>query len=141
MIVSTSRTVWFQSKISSRQSSLACSFLSRCTCAPDCKFCNMNKNMNCGIQLDAILTGFSMAVDRIDHDTLLWKLAEVGVHENLLRCSSFYINNTTQTVIIGMCGSKFVSIIPGVPHVSNLSPLLFNIYIIDFSTGFLNSNS
>lgn len=87
--------------------------------------------MENGGQVDVVYTDFEKAFDRVDHDILLHKLNNLGIHGDLLRWVSSYLSNRSQAVVVGGFRSNYISIPSGVPQGSHLGPLFYNAYIYD----------
>lgn len=100
----------------------------------------ITQHMDKGGQVDAVYTDYSKCFDRIDHDILISKLNDIGVHGDLLRWLESYIRNRSQAVRIGAFKSNMESVPSGVPQGSHLGPLLFNIYLYDIDICFKYSN-
>ena len=82
---------------------------------------------SCGIFLD-----FSKAFDTVDHSLLLKKLTHYGIRGIANDWFASYLSNRRQHVTIGVL-NQMTLITHGVPQGSVLGPLLFLLYINDFS--------
>lgn len=93
-----------------------------------------------GRQLDVIYTDFSKAFDRVSHDRLMCKLAEIGIFGSLLAWLRSYLTNRIQYVKIRNVKSREFVVSSGVPQGSHLGPLLFNLFVNDIPVLFKYSD-
>jgi exonuclease III len=81
----------------------------------------------------SIFIDLSKAFDCLNHSILLKKLSHYGFNEQALDLMKNYLNNRKQYVECSGYTSNMMNITTGVPQGSILGPLLFLIYLNDFS--------
>ena len=74
----------------------------------------------------AIFMDLSKAFDTLNHEILIWKLQQYGVHNNALSLLVNYLQNRQQFVSYKSKVSKCLPIKIGVPQGSNLDPLFLS---------------
>ena len=84
-----------------------------------------------GGHFSALLTDLSKAFDCLPHDLLIAKPDAYGFKNDALYLIFNCLNNRKLRVKINSSFSSFQNIISGVPQVSLLGPLLFNIFLTD----------
>ena len=78
-----------------------------------------------------LLMDLSKAYDCVNHDLIISKLEAYGVGEKSLRLIQNYLSQRQQRVKVGSSFSEWLEIILGIPQVSILGPILFNVFIND----------
>jgi hypothetical protein len=84
-----------------------------------------------GGQVDAIYTNLQKTFDKVDHGLLLLKLYKLGVRDPLLSWFSSYLSGRSKLVKIYNSFSRTIKVTSGVSQGSNLSLLLFYLFIND----------
>ena len=87
-----------------------------------------NSMYSCGVFL-----GLSKAFDTVNHNILLSKLQSLGIRSIALDWFRSYLSNRKQFVSIGNANPAQRNISCGLPQGSVLGPLLFLLYVNDFS--------
>jgi hypothetical protein len=82
-------------------------------------------------QVDVVYTDLSKAFDRIDHGLLLIKLESFGFSDRFVELIRSYLSDRFMYVGVNGYASKSFKQESGVPQVSVLGPLFFNIFIND----------
>ena len=79
----------------------------------------------------AILMDLSKAFDTVNHNLLIAKLQAYGFSMKALKLIKSYLSNKWQRTKVNNFFSSWTELSHGVPQVSILGPLLFNIYLND----------
>ena len=66
---------------------------------------------------------FSAAFDRVNHQSILYKLCSVVIGGSVLSILTQFLSNRAQHVILVGCRRKLVNVVSGVPQDSVLGPL------------------
>ena len=74
---------------------------------------------------------FSATFDRVNHQTILFKLHSVGVGGSVLSVLTQFLPNRSQYVMADSSRSKLVNVVSGVPQGSVLGLQLFLLYIAE----------
>ena len=108
-----------------------------CTCAPHVKIQKAieTKLYSCGISLN-----LSKAFETVNHDILLKKLENCGIRGIAKQWFCSYLSNRKQFVCFGSIKSEERLVTCVVPQGSFLGPLLFLLYIYDFSNSATNND-
>lgn len=88
-----------------------------------------------------ILLDYSKAFDTIDHNILMSILHYIGLDPSAISLMVNYFSDRYQAVRLGGSLSDFLKINSGVPQGSILGPILFSIYISNFSVVLRNCES
>ena len=93
----------------------------------------VSKALDTGKCVVGVFLDLKKAFDTVDHDILLHKLEKYGIKDNLLQWFRSYLKDRSQYVEYNNHKSERKTITHGVPQGSILGPLLFILYMNDFS--------
>ena len=88
----------------------------------------MQSALESGQEARIVQIDFSSAIDRVNHQGILYKLSSVGIGGSVLSVLTQFLSNRSQYVLVDGCRSKLGNVVPGVPQGSVLGPLLFLLY-------------
>jgi ribonuclease HI len=86
----------------------------------------------------AVFIDIEKAFDNLDHATLLTKLANINLSDNILANITDFLHNRQSCIKVKQFYSNPFTVSRGVPHGSVISPTLFNIYLYDLPSAVSN---
>ena len=93
-----------------------------------CMSHSLQSALETGQEARIVQIGFRAAFDRVNHQTILYKLCSVGIGGSVVSILIQFLSNRSQHFMVDGCRSKLVDVVSGVPHGSVLGPLLFLLY-------------
>ncbi|XP_047127838.1 uncharacterized protein LOC124808671 [Hydra vulgaris] len=84
----------------------------------------LTANMARKLPVDVVFLDFAKALDKVQHQRLLYKLKMYGIKENFLNWIKAFLTNRSQRVILGNTQSNWLPVSSGVPVVNTLAAQL-----------------
>ena len=82
----------------------------------------LQSTLESGQEARIVQIDFSAAVDRVNHQAILYRLFSVGIRGSVLSILTQFLSNRSQHVMMDGCRSKLVNIVSGWPEGSILGP-------------------
>ena len=104
-----------------------------------CYYDDILSKLEEGGEVDAIYLDFSKAFDKVDHNILLLKVANLKIGGKILTWIESFLRRRRQVVKVKNEYSKQEKVVSGVPQGSVLGPLLFIILMIDINDSIIHA--
>ena len=92
---------------------------------------DISNELDRGVQTDACILDLSKAFDKVNHQKLLLKLANLGISFQVTAWIDAFLSDRVQRVAVDGVESNEAAVASGVPQGSMLGPALFLFYIND----------
>ena len=88
----------------------------------------LQSSLESGQEAGIVQIDFSAAFDRVNHQSILYRLCSVDIGGSVLSILTQFLSNRSQHVMVDGYRSKLVDFVSGVSQGSVLIPLLFLLY-------------